>query len=217
MKNSFIIYTEIWPVIQKLDMEQRGQLFTAIMKHALGEEPEKLDILVDVVFAFIKSQMDRADEKYQDVCRRRAEYGRRGGIAAAQAKATKSKQKRANQADSDSESDSERDNEPDSERESDSDSDGAIDAPVAALPPLSPKDEELLRSSAGDRADGLIADVRTYYETHLDKRFPGWPVALAQFDRNQQRWGKAETPKRKKTTEELAEQVFAELEAEGKL
>ena len=88
---------------------------------------------------------------------------------------------------------------------------------MAALPPLSPKDEELLRSSAGDRADGLIADVRTYYETHPDKRFPGWPVALAQFDRNQQRWGKAETPKRKKTTEELAEQVFAELEAEGKL
>ena len=94
-KNSFILYTEIWPAIQKLDMEQRGKLFTAIMKHALCEDPEKLDILTDVIFTFIASQMDRDSEKYQEVCARRAEYGRRGGLATAkqkQAKASKTKQ-----------------------------------------------------------------------------------------------------------------------------
>ena len=110
-KNSFILYTEIWPAIQKLDMEQRGKLFTAIMKHSLGEAPEKLDILTDVIFAFIASQMDRAEEKYQEVCRKRAEYGRKGGLA----KASKSKQKLANVADSDSEP--ERDSEPEPERD----------------------------------------------------------------------------------------------------
>lgn len=122
MKKSFVLYTEIWPAIQKLDMEQRGALFTAIMQHALGEEPDKLDILTDIVFSFIASQMDRADEKYQDVCRRRAEYGRRGGLASAQAKASKSKQRQANQADSDNEPDSDPDSERDSDNEPEHDS-----------------------------------------------------------------------------------------------
>ena len=95
MKNSFILYTEIWPAIQKLDMEQRGKLFTAIMKHATGEAPDKLDTMTDIVFSFIASQMDRADEKYQEVCKRRAEYGRKGGLASAAAKAEAAKQKQA--------------------------------------------------------------------------------------------------------------------------
>lgn len=199
-KNSFILYTEIWPAIQKLDMEQRGKLFTAIMKHSLGEAPEKLDILTDVIFAFIASQMDRAEEKYQEVCRRRAEYGRKGGLA----KASKSKQKLANVADSDSEP--ERDSEPEPERERDSDSEA-----LAPLPPLSRKDEDSLREVAGERADGLIEDVRRYYSTHLDKRFPGWPIALAQFDSNQRRWGAA--PKSKKMSPE--ERAIAAFLAEG--
>lgn len=203
-KNSFILYTEIWPAIQKLDMEQRGKLFTAIMKHATGEPPEKLDILTDVIFTFIASQMDRAEEKYQDVCRRRAEYGRRGGLASAKAKASKSKQEQANQADSDSEPERERDNEPERERDSDSEA-------LAPLPPLSRRDEASLREVAGERADGLIEDVRRYYSTHLDKRFPGWPVALAQFDSNQRRWGAA--PKSKKMSPE--ERAIAAFLAEG--
>ena len=202
MKKSFILYTEVWPAIQKLDTDQRGKLFTAIMKHALGEEPDKLDILTDVVFTFIASQMDRDDKKYQEVCTRRAEYGRRGGLASAKAKASKSNQKQANQADNDNENDNDNDN--DNENENDN------DAPVA-LPDLSLRDEESLRSVAGDRADGLIEDVRAYYTTHPEKPFPGWPIALAQFDRNQKRWDK---PKRSKpkSIEELAAEVFGEDE-----
>lgn len=201
-KNSFILYTEIWPAIQKLDMEQRGKLFTAIMKHSLGEAPEKLDILTDVIFAFIASQMDRAEEKYQEVCRRRAEYGRRGGLA----KASKSKQKLANVADSDSERDSDSDSDSEPERERDSDSEA-----LAPLPLLSARDEASLREVAGERADGLIEDVRRYYSTHLDKRFPGWPVALAQFDSNQRRWGTA--PRGKRLSPE--ERAIAAFLAEG--
>lgn len=204
-KNSFILYTEIWPAIQKLDMEQRGKLFTAIMKHALCEDPEKLDILTDVIFTFIASQMDRDSEKYQEVCARRAEYGRRGGLATAKqklAKASKSKQNQANQADNDNENDNEYDNENDNENENEA---------LAPLPPLSQKDEDSLREVAGERADGLIEDVRRYYSTHLDKRFPGWPIALAQFDSNQRRWGAA--PKSKKMSPE--ERAIAAFLAEG--
>lgn len=202
-KNSFILYTEIWPAIQKLDMEQRGKLFTAIMKHALCEDPEKLDILTDVIFTFIASQMDRDNEKYQEVCARRAEYGRRGGLATAkqkQAKASISKQKRANQADNDNENDNVNDNDNENDNEA-----------LAPLPPLSRRDEDSLREVAGERADGLIEDVRRYYGTHPEKRFPGWPVALAQFDSNQRRWGTA--PRGKRLSPE--ERAIAAFLAEG--
>lgn len=190
MKNSFILYTEIWPAIQKLDMEQRGKLFTAIMKHALGEEPEKLDILTDVIFTFIKSQLDRDEQKYQEVCKRRAEYGRRGGLATAkqkQAKATKSKQDQANQADNDNENDNENDN--DNENENDNEA----QAPEGLS--LLPGTELELRRKYGEQSDALIEDVRTYYTAHPEKPFPGWPAAVAQFERNQKRWGKTSAPR----------------------
>ena len=190
MKNSFILYTEIWPAIQKLDMEQRGKLFTAIMKHALGEEPEKLDILTDVIFTFIKSQLDRDEQKYQEVCKRRAEYGRRGGLATAkqkQAKATKSKQNQANQADNDNENDNENDN--DNENENDNEA----QAPEGLS--LLPGTELELRRKYGEQSDALIEDVRTYYTAHPEKPFPGWPAAVAQFERNQKRWGKTSAPR----------------------
>ena len=192
MKNSFILYTEIWPAIQKLDMEQRGKLFTAIMKHALGEEPEKLDILTDVIFTFIKSQLDRDEQKYQEVCKRRAEYGRRGGLATAkqkQAKATKSKQDQANQADNDNENDNENDNDNDNENENDNEA----QAPEGLS--LLPGTELELRRKYGEQSDALIEDVRTYYTAHPEKPFPGWPAAVAQFERNQKRWGKTSAPR----------------------
>lgn len=191
MKNSFILYTEIWPAIQKLDMEQRGKLFTAIMKHALGEEPEKLDILTDVIFTFIKSQLDRDEQKYQEVCKRRAEYGRKGGLAKASKsqqkpdKKTKMQQSIANVADNDNENDNDNDNDNENENEA--------QAPDGLS--LLPGTELELRKKYGERSDALIEDVRTYYTAHPEKPFPGWPIAVAQFERNQARWGKASAPR----------------------
>ena len=68
----------------------------------------------------------------------------------------------------------------------------------------------------GDRASALIEDVRRYYEGHQDKEFPGWKLAMAQFNANQTRWNK-KPKKRQKTLEEIAEEAFADLQAEGKL
>lgn len=68
--------------------------------------------------------------------------------------------------------------------------------------------EDELKSLYGDRTDALIADVRRYYEQHPEKDFPGWPVAVAQFDANQTRWGRAK--KKQKTTAELAAELFGE-------
>lgn len=202
MKNSFILYTEIWPAIQKLDMEQRGKLFTAIMKHAIGEPPEKLDILTDVVFTFIASQLDRDEQKYQEVCKRRAEYGRRGGLATAkqkQAKASKSKQDQANQADN--ENDNDNDNEYDNDNENENDNEAQAPEALSLLPGT----ELELRRKYGERSGALIEDVRAYYMAHPEKAFPGWPVAVAQFDRNQERWGRVSTSAPRGTLQSMQE------------
>jgi hypothetical protein len=187
MKKGFIVYTEIWPVIQKLDMEQRGQLFTAIMKHAMGEEPEKLDILVDVVFTFIASQIDRADEKYQDVCRRRAEYGRRGGLASA---ASKSKQKQANQADKerDKEPNPKPDNKPNPNPERDKDKE-VRDADGLSLGEREELDQEL----GHDRVTELIEEVNLW-AINNGKTIRDLPAMVRQFAKNQKRWGGGRKP-----------------------
>ena len=203
MKKGFIVYTEIWPVIQKLDMEQRGKLFTAIMKHAMGEEPEKLDILTDVVFTFIASQIDRADEKYQDVCRRRAEYGRRGGLASA---ASKSKQKQANQADKDKERDPEPnpDNKPNPNPERDKDKEAASGPDGLSLSEREELDQEL----GHDRVSELIEEVNLW-AINNGKDIKNLPAMVRQFAKNQKRWGGG---KRQGKQEVNLDEIFEGLE-----
>ena len=55
--------------------------------------------------------------------------------------------------------------------------------------------DDELQSLYGEKADALIEDVRTYYTAHPEKPFPGWPAAVAQFERNQKRWGKTSAPR----------------------
>lgn len=86
-------------------MEQRGELFTAILCYASGEELPKLEPAADMAFSFIQDQMDRDTEKYEEVIDRRKEAGRKGGLAKASnakqnlAKASNAKQDVANLAD----------------------------------------------------------------------------------------------------------------------
>lgn len=175
MKESFILHTDVWPAVKQLTLEQRGALFSALICYQLGEPRPKMDIQTEMAFLFMSAQMDRDNEKYEQVSAKRRD--------AANARWSKQKmQVHDLHYDTDTVTDTDTDNESDT------------DAPVA-LPPLSPRDEASLRDVAGDRADTLIEDVRTYYLTHPEKTFPGWPLALAQFDRNQRRWGRANEPK----------------------
>lgn len=181
-KESFIIHTDIWPVVQKLNREQRGDLFSAILQHALGEDLCEMDALTDIAYSFMAAQMDRDAKKYQDICARRAEYGRRGGIA----KANKSKQELASVADTDTDTDT----------VTDSDTD------IQSLSYMPDGMSEELQSLYGDRTEALIEDVRRYYESHPEKEFPGWPIAVAQFNANQKRWGSASKAKKRKESQD---------------
>lgn len=79
MKDSFILYTENLEQVEMLDMEQRGYLLTAIMYYAAGKELPDMDGMVKMAFSIIRKRIDVNAEKYDEICRKRAEAGKRGG------------------------------------------------------------------------------------------------------------------------------------------
>lgn len=89
MKDSFVLYTKYLDNIQALSMEQRGILFTSLMLYASGQEPEEMDPVTAMAFSFIKSQMDKDIEKYNETCAKRSEAGKLGGRPKKQEEAKK--------------------------------------------------------------------------------------------------------------------------------
>lgn len=117
-KDSFVLYNSYYDLIEDLDMEQRGTLLTAILEHSLGIEQTDLDPITKLAYRVIASQLDRDRKKWERTCKKRAEAGRRGGLAKASkakqdlasvAKASKAKQSLANLAEYESENDYEDD------------------------------------------------------------------------------------------------------------
>ena len=114
-KDSFVLYTKYLNQVEKLDIEQRGVLFTAILRYAAGESIPNMDSVTEMLWSIIEDQLQIDFEKYQKTCNARKEAGSRGGKArnkqneANQANANFAKQSQANQADSDNECDSDND------------------------------------------------------------------------------------------------------------
>lgn len=78
-RDSFVMYTAYLQQVELLGMEQRGLLFTAIMRYAAtGEEPT-LDPACSMAFAFIRGQMDKDYEKYLQTVEARRVAGQMGG------------------------------------------------------------------------------------------------------------------------------------------
>lgn len=73
------MYTEYLRHVQKMDMEQRGKLFTAILCYAAGKEIPELDAAADMAFSFIQDRMDRDNAAYMEKCEKRREAGKLGG------------------------------------------------------------------------------------------------------------------------------------------
>lgn len=65
MRDSFVMYTANIDQISLLNMEQRGNLFTAIMLYAADKELPQMDGMTQMAFSFIKAQLDRDNQKYQ--------------------------------------------------------------------------------------------------------------------------------------------------------
>ena len=130
-KDSFVLYTKYLTQVEKLDIEQRGVLFTAILRYAAGESIPNMDPVTEMLWSIIEDQLQIDFEKYQKTCNARKEAGSRGGKArdkqneANQANANFAKQNEANQANANFAKQSQA-NQADSDNECDSDSDSDI-------------------------------------------------------------------------------------------
>lgn len=104
-KDSFVLYVDAGNQIDMLTNEEAGRLFKALFHYeAEGQEPADLQPATLMAFCFIRAQLDRDAEKYEEVKRKRAEAGRIGGKQSQANRANASfakqiKQNQANQAD----------------------------------------------------------------------------------------------------------------------
>lgn len=136
-KDSFVLYNSYYDLLEDLDMEQRGTLLTAILEHSRGMDQTELDPITKLAYRVIASQLDRDRKKWERTCKKRAEAGRRGGLAKASkakqnlanlAKAGKAKQSLANLAEYESEYESEYEDDYEYVDESESESTGRDDS-----------------------------------------------------------------------------------------
>ncbi|MBQ7004139.1 MAG: hypothetical protein IJN57_09285 [Oscillospiraceae bacterium] len=94
-KESFILYTDLAEQLDMLSDAQAGQLFKLIFALAsTGEKPQNIDDpLVRMCFAFVSAQIERDCAKYEEICKKRSEYGKKGGRPKSVATANQSPEK----------------------------------------------------------------------------------------------------------------------------
>ena len=78
-KNSFIIYIDYEEQFNLLTDEESGQLLKAIIQYEKTRIIPKLNGAVNMAFSFIKNQLDRDREKYQNKCEKNRKNGVMGG------------------------------------------------------------------------------------------------------------------------------------------
>lgn len=93
-QKAFLIYHDNKTFVDRLDYEQAGMLFKAILSYEVdGREPDagELSDVVDMCFQIFKLNLDKAKADYEKRCKDKAEAGRKGGLA----RASKAKQSQA--------------------------------------------------------------------------------------------------------------------------
>ena len=96
-KKSFIIRLENREQFEMLTDEQAGKLLKAMCRYsATGELPDFTDAILKFAFSMFRGQLDRDAEKYEEMCRKNSENGKKGGAPKgnqnAAKKTTKNKQ-----------------------------------------------------------------------------------------------------------------------------
>jgi hypothetical protein len=83
-KTSFICYFDWAECCTALTTEQIGKLTLAVFAFARGgEQYAGSDPYIKMAFSFIAHNIERDQKKYEETCKKRAEYGKRGGQATA--------------------------------------------------------------------------------------------------------------------------------------
>ena len=75
-KKSFVLYNDYLKHLETLTDNELGSLFRAILYHANGKQTPLINDKLELVFSFIKEQMDRDESKYVSKCQKNAEISR---------------------------------------------------------------------------------------------------------------------------------------------
>lgn len=78
-KQSFLLYTDLIHLVNKLPNEKAGELFKFILSYVNDENPITEDILIQVAFEPIKQSLKRDLLKYEKICNRNKDNGSKGG------------------------------------------------------------------------------------------------------------------------------------------
>lgn len=144
-RKSFVIYTDYMELVEELDDAETAEMFKAMLIYASGEDvPKFSDRHVKAIFGIIRRQMDRDNEKYEEIVRKRREASRKAVEARKEKKqnnqtSANGNQTSANLPDNDNENGNENVN--DNENVNGNENDNNINNVIIthALPPKSPQ------------------------------------------------------------------------------
>lgn len=91
-KNSFILYSDYIHTAENLPDDVAGRLYKTILQYVNDRDPQPDELLVKVAFEPIKQQLKRDLKEWESAKEKRADAGRKGGLA----KASNTKQDLAN-------------------------------------------------------------------------------------------------------------------------
>lgn len=99
MKKTFILYTDICKgALKMLSKSQAGLLFNMIIDYAdAGVAESGGDATVDIAFSIIRATIDANSRSYEEVCEKRRENGRKGGLAKGSKNSKNSKNSKSKQ------------------------------------------------------------------------------------------------------------------------
>lgn len=77
MRKAIVLYTSDMQLMDKLTIEQRGILITAIAAYTQDKEVPDMDPATDMLFSHIANEIDRDTAKYEQTVERRREAARK--------------------------------------------------------------------------------------------------------------------------------------------
>ena len=78
-KNSFVVYYSYRDTLADLTDEQVGRLFRALLTYEIDGIEPTFEAELKIAFKFIKKDMDINQTKYENICTRNRENGKKGG------------------------------------------------------------------------------------------------------------------------------------------
>lgn len=72
-KDTFILNTDLDKKTESLSDAEVGQVFRKILKYVKGEKLPRLEKHLEIVFSFIKVDLDKNLQKYEETCKKRKE------------------------------------------------------------------------------------------------------------------------------------------------